>query len=402
MQVKDRMRVAITCHFFAVYRAALLRALMQQDDPQYTLVSGRRSNLPALRTMDPALADRPVSEGGLRWSFVRNLWLRKMALWQTGHIRLALSSDYDTIIYLGDWRFVSTWISALLARLRGKRVLMWTHGLRSRSRGLLGRVRMAFYSLAHGLLLYGHHARSLLINAGFDPDALYVIYNSLDYEEQKALRDRLRSREIAETKAALFTDSSVPVLIFIGRLIDRKRLDMLIEAAARLRDCGKPVNVLLIGEGPSLPDLKAKADQAGLADRVVFYGACFDETQLARLMLSADLCVCPEAVGLTVMHALAYGLPVIASDGVARHGPEFEAIVPNVSGQFFKDGDVESLAHCVEAWIDRPVSREATAASCTRIIEKYYNASVQVEMINQAVRGVPASQCIGDHPREMQ
>lgn len=392
------MRAAITYHYFAVYREALLRALMQQEDPQYTLISGRRSNLPGLRTLDPALADRPISEGGLRWSFVRNLWLKKIALWQSGHIRLALSSEYDTIIYLGDWRFISTWISALLARFRGKRVLMWTHGLRSRSHGLLGRVRMAFYRLAHGLLLYGHHARRLLMEEGFDPDALYVIYNSLDYDAQKALRDRLPSREIAETRASLFADASAPVLTFIGRLIDSKRLDMLVEAVARLRDCGKPVNVLLIGEGPAQPKLQAEVDKARLTDRVVFYGPCFDETQLARLMLSADLCVCPEAVGLTVMHALAYGLPVITSDGVARHGPEFEAIVPDVSGQFFRQGDVDDLARCIEGWLARPTSREETAAACIRIVEKYYNAAVQVQIINKAVRGVPATECIGDCP----
>lgn len=384
------MNVAITYHYFAIYRLPVLRALMTQRNPRYELISGKQSNLAGLKTIDPELAERPVEKGGLRWKLIRNYWLKKWILWQSGHIALALASRYDTLIFLGDRRFLSTWVSALLARLTGKRVLMWTHGLRSKPRSFAARSNLWFYRLAHGLLLYGHRARKLLIDEGFKPSALHVVYNSLDYEAQKQQRERLSQAQIQDTRQELFAHSEDPVLVFIGRLIENKKLDMLVEACSRLNRSDRPVNLLLIGEGPLRESLEQQARNSGCPERFRLYGACYDETELARLLLASDLCVCPGALGLTAMHCLAYGLPVITSDCMDLQKPEVEAIQPGMSGQFYRHGDIEDLTEQIRRWLNRSVSRAQTAEDCIRVIEERYNPRTQVDIINRAVRGEPA------------
>lgn len=55
------------------------------------------------------------------------------------------------------------------------------------------------------------------------------------------------------------------------------------------------------------------------------------------------MCVCPAAVGLTAIHALSYGCPVISNDNVETQMPEFESIVEGETGSLFKENDIEDL-----------------------------------------------------------
>src|SRR5262249_57148805 len=111
-------------------------------------------------------------------------WITPDILWQGGAVRIALDPQFDVIIFLGSMWHLSTWVAAVLARLSGKRVLMWTHGVLRREQGLRGYMRRAFYRLAHGLLLYGFRARDLLGADHFQAEQLYVVYNSLDVPAQ--------------------------------------------------------------------------------------------------------------------------------------------------------------------------------------------------------------------------
>ena len=105
----------------------------------------------------------PVEKGGLRWKLVKNTWFGKKLLWQSGLVKLALSREFDVVIYLGVVYHLSTWVSCFLARLSGKRTYMWSHGFLRKEVGLKGDVRSIFYGLCDGMLLYHHRARDILI-----------------------------------------------------------------------------------------------------------------------------------------------------------------------------------------------------------------------------------------------
>lgn len=100
--------------------------------------------------------------------------------------------------------------------------------------------------------------------------------------------------------------------------------------------------------GPEQDRLRSIANKLNL--KVWFYGESYKEEELSNLIFNAELCVSPGNVGLTAMHSMAYGTPVITHDNFPNQMPEFEAIIPDKTGKFYKDGSIDSLAHTISEW----------------------------------------------------
>lgn len=381
--------VAVIYHFFALYREPIVRTLSSNSDNglRYRMYSDFSSESD-IAVIDPGLSKVDRDEGGLPWRRLKNLWFRNVFLWQKGLLRLSLNRDYTCLIFLGNMYFLSTWVAAIFGRMTGKRVLFWTHGFIREDEGMKGRLRTLFYRLAHGLLLYGNRSREIAIRKGFSQENLYVIYNSLDYSKQKKIRESIACDSPQNTKKKLFANPDLPLLMFVGRLTPQKRLDLILAAAKELERSGCEVNVLFVGDGRERQALTLLVDELNMNERVYFYGSCHDEQQLAPLIMAADLCVAPGEVGLTAMHALAYGTPVITHNDFSNQMPEYEAIVEGASGTFFTRGDKDDLAQKIRNWLDNAPAREVVARQCTQVIENRYNPDFQRKMINRAVLGM--------------
>lgn len=100
----------------------------------------------------------------------------------------------------------------------------------------------------------------------------------------------------------------------LGRLHEEKGFDILLDAAAQLRDRGRTFRLTIAGEGPAAGDLKAQTARLGLMAEVDFPGwVSPPEALLSQL----DLFVCAsrtESFGLVVIEAMAAGAPVVATD----------------------------------------------------------------------------------------
>jgi glycosyltransferase involved in cell wall biosynthesis len=309
-------------------------------------------------------------------------------IWQEKIIPLAFRRDLETIIFLGSSYYLATWVSAALCRLMGKRVLFWTIGWRRLDTRLKTLFRTRFYRLAHGLLLYGYFAKMQAIRLGFKPENLHVVFNSLNTPQQAKLRQQVTDEERQELRRQLFPEHPErPILICTTRLVRKRQLDDLLRAVGKLRDTGHHCNVLLVGDGEERPTLEQMTRELNLP--VHFYGACYDEQVLARLIMAADVTVAPGMVGLTAMQSLAYGTPVITHDNPYAQSPEFEAIIPGVNGDLFKHGDLDSLGEVIRRWTCRPKSPELER-NCYRMIDRFYNPSVQTHLILEAIHGAKA------------
>jgi hypothetical protein len=96
-------------------------------------------------------------------------------------------------------------------------------------------------------------------------------------------------------------------------------------------------------------------------------------------------------VGLVIVHAFGYGVPVIAHDRLRIHNPEFELMAPGRTGDLYEEGNARSLAHAARQWLERHPDRAEVAGRCRRMIESFYNPAYQHRVIDHAVRGLPAS-----------
>jgi rhamnosyl/mannosyltransferase len=110
------------------------------------------------------------------------------------------------------------------------------------------------------------------------------------------------------------TDSSRPgfVILFVGRLVPYKGLDVLLQAL-----CGLDGSAIVVGDGLLRESLERQAESLGVADRVSFRGPLSEPT-LAELYGTCDVLVLPsktpaEAFGLVQVEAMARGKPVIST-----------------------------------------------------------------------------------------
>jgi glycosyltransferase involved in cell wall biosynthesis len=397
-------RVAILYPYLAHYREAVFDALSSSTARhRYVIFSDRQSNIPSIATIPPERSRYCNSAGRLNWRFVRNRWPFEEVLWQSAALRIALSPEFDSVIFLGNVKYISTWVAAILARITGKRVLMWTHGILRREQGMRGHLRRAFYRLAHGLLLYGVRARDLLADQGFDLNRMYVIYNSLDTAAQLQALEALDDGACAAARRSYGIPANVPLLIAIGRLVPGKDLQLLPQALQILRTRGLEAHLLFIGDGPVRPMLENLARDLGIQRNVHFAGPVYAEPELCPLIAAGDLVVSPGPVGLTAMHALIYGTPVITHDDFDQQKPEFEAIEAGLTGVFFRRGDPVDLAETVRTWLSMNGDRRAVATRCRERVLQCYTPNNQRERIDSAVDGVPAGTIVSQaRPRSQQ
>lgn len=373
-------RVCIAYPFFPHYRGPVLEELLGRGRHRYTLVGDRVSSEPSIKAWEVP--------SGVDWVDARvwGLGKRRGVYIQPGLIRAGLSLRYDVlVIHSGVW-WPTTWLCAIAGRLTGKRVLSWGHGWIKPEGGWRGWMRRVYYRLYHAHMTYGHCAKALFLETGWGPDKVQVIYNSLDYARQKAEREAAKPGEIDELRRKV-TGSDLPVVVCVTRLIPVRRLDLLIEAAAQLKRDGKPVTLLLVGDGPERGALQRLADERGVA--CVFYGACYDEGVVSRLVMMSRCMVAPGKVGLTAMTALGYGVPVVTHGDAENQMPEWEAVIPGQTGTLFKEGDVADLARAIGVWTAGEAS-DGVRRACVEIIERFWNASMQRRCIERCIDGEPA------------
>lgn len=294
-----------------------------------------------------------------------------------------LKKDFDVYLVLGATRNISLFFFCLLKRFfyPKKRIYFWTHGYYGKESKLeLLLWKRPLFKLPDGLFPYSNYSKEIMVKDGFDPNKIFPIHNSLTYDEQLELRKHIE-------KSAIYQDyfkNSNPILIMIGRLNMRKHLDMLFYAISYLKSKGEEYNIVLIGDGEDKPKLQQLAKEKDLDRNVWFYGSCYDENENATLLYNADMCVVPGDIGLTAIHSLMFGVPAITHNCFMFQGPEFEAIKPGVTGDYYEYGNVESLADKISQWfINHREKRDVVRTECYQEIDSYWNPYYQMEVFKK-------------------
>jgi len=373
--------VAIVYHFFPHYRKAINNLLLNSDNFKYYFYGDDHDPL------DSGIKAWTCPDSN-RFVCTRCRFIKKRYLIQSDVIGLALRSDFDHIIYLGDAQFLTTWISIFLARLTGKKVYFWSHGWWNRSNDVKEKLRTIFYGLAHRLLVYGNRSKAIGVSLGFAPEKIHVIYNSLDYALQKIERYKISPESICQTRKDLFGNADIPVVICTTRLVKMRRLDLLLESLSQLKAKGINTNLLLVGDGPERQNLEILSHRLNL--QVFFYGECYSEEILSKLISCANITVAPGKVGLSVTHSLAYGVPVISHSDPNDQGPEWEAIEEGVTGGLFIKNNINDLARAIEQYVVSPMVPEIVRKKCYEVIDRFYNPDYQMKVIESALEDYDA------------
>lgn len=153
--------------------------------------------------------------------------------------------------------------------------------------------------------------------------------------------------------------------IFIGRLTEKAAVCFLLDALSRVDE---KFNLHIVGDGLLKPSLIEKASELGLTDRIFWHGAVSDERKISILMNRSKVFIYPGQVGLSLIHAMAYGLPAVLHSFSEDQMPEFEAFENGVTGFSFKHNNIESLVDVMQRALSDPDRlREMSKNSLARI-----------------------------------
>lgn len=333
-------------------------------------------NVPgALKEMDCSLLK------GYKYRFT-NYIIKNRIIWQTKTIRLVFKKKYTDFILSVDTACLSEWLIIYIAKLLGKNVFLWTHGWYGNENFVTRLRKKAFYAPCKGLLLYSDYAKQLLIKQGLNSEKLFVIANSLDYDFQKEIRKSLKKTDLYKKHF----NNEFPIILFIGRLETKKKLADILQVISLLKADKMKVNGVFVGDGSDKVNLMQIAKKLNIENQIWFYGACFDEVKIAELVYNSDVCLSPGNVGLTSIHSLSYGTPVVTHNNFPNQMPEFEAIKEEENGAFFKENDIQDMTRVVKNWLEKhPYKSSRLMDKCFEIIDTKYNPYYQLDIIKRAL-----------------
>ena len=291
--------------------------------------------------------------------------------WQPGLFRWLESWQPDALIVEANPRYRSTHRAIHWMHVRGRPVLGWGLGeppLSGWFSGWRGGARRQLLESLDGLIAYSGRGAEEFAALGFPREHIFVALNAVDPPPQSPPPER----------PAEFHGQ--PSVLFVGRLQDRKKVDLLLQACAGLAERLQP-ELVVVGDGPERGRLEMLAQE--IYPTAQFIGDRRG-VELEELFIHADLFVLPGTGGLAVQQAMRWGLPVIAAQG---DGTLDDLVQPD-NGWRVPPGDLQALTWTLQSALeDVPRLRRMGQASF-QIVQEQANIEKMVEVFIQALNSV--------------
>ena len=302
-------RLAILTNIISPYRIPVYRELAKKFDVA-VFVSGNEANRSTWSGVVEQLRKSGIGVEKV-WGMTIPMSVRKGSQYfdlrylhvNPGYFTSLLRFKPDAIIS-NEMGFRSL-VAVFYGKLFRKPVWIWWGGTlhTERSIGLVKKLwRRLFVRVVDRWISYGLTSTEYLLSLGIARDCILQIQNCVD--------ETLFTEQVEPT----FSFYPRPVLLFVGQMIGRKGVDLLLEAAARIRRKGYQFSLVLVGDGPEKHRLQVKAEKLGL--RYAYFLPAQKPEVMPSVYRSADILVFPtleDVWGLVANEALWCGIPVIAS-----------------------------------------------------------------------------------------
>jgi len=341
------------------YRAAFFDALAERCQGGLSVFAGRPRPEEAIQPGGALTVARlSPAENRLLLRGVASLWT------QSGLLAWLAREQPDVLVLEANPRYLSNLTARRWMHAGRKPVIGWGLGA-SAAGGLRAWLRRGYLDGYDALIAYSALGAAQYRATGFPAERIFIAPNAAT-PPPKRMPDRasLRGRPLR--------------LFFVGRLQERKRLDLLLEACSKLEP--QP-EVRIAGDGPDRGRLEAVAGR--VLPETVFLGDLRGEA-LRAAFEQADLFVLPGTGGLALQQALASGLPVIAAEG---DGSQQDMVTPE-NGWLIRPGDVASLREALKQALGLDErSLRAMGAASFRLAQTRFNLDAMAEAFVAALCG---------------
>lgn len=283
----------------------------------------------------------------------------------------------------------ATWLGGLAAWRAGVPALTTRRMDRRVKPGL--RTRLIYHSFVERAVAISPAVAACLREPGVPEERIRVIWDAVDPAS-------LRPADAASARAAVRTEGGLGerehLALITAALVQRKGIDVAIDAVAQLRLRGRSVHLWVAGEGEERGALEARVRERGVEGLVRFLGWRADK---AELLAAADLALVPsraEGVGVASLEAMAAGVPVVAS----RVGGLAEAVVDGETGLLVGADDVDGLARGIERVLQEPGLARRLGEAGVRRVDELFTAEQMVERYVEVYREVLAARGVPGDP----
>lgn len=223
-----------------------------------------------------------------------------------------------TVISTFNLRRFHTWIYIFI--FPWKKWIFWGQGVWKNENYIVELIRKAVLVLSSGYIVYTEEGKKNLVKFGYPPKKISVAKNTIF---------------VPNSQMTYGTN----YLLYVGRVQERKQIEVIFPF---LKELGMKLRI--VGDGEYKKDLFKMVSSFDVEDFVDFYPGTFDENELLNHFAGAIVYFSPGPVGLGVVHAFSYGVPVMVFKN-NTHGPEYVYCKSNNS---YLCNGIDQLIDCLK------------------------------------------------------
>lgn len=364
-----KIKIAIVTNIITTYREGFYDILFSNDNIDLTVYC--QSNIPGTNFISIH------SKYGERIKIVNFFSLKNDKLcWQKLPFK-EIYQNYDVIFMNGNPRIISDLFFSTFLKIMNKNIIHWTMVRSFRANKYTEYLRLRWSKIFKNIFVYTDDEVDYLVKNNFNNKNIIGMNNGLDQKKIDLTIDKWNDDKLEQWQIDNNLQDKI-VIITSARLIRKNKFDQLIEALVEVKI--KYPNILLcfIGDGEERNELLSLTRSLSLENNIKFLGSIYEENLIAPWFLTSKILIHTGAIGLTLMHAFGYGLPIITHSTKKHHGPEFAAFKENINGFSYKEDDVGDLSNIIISKLNDE-NLELISKNAKYTAQNEYNIDIMVE-----------------------
>lgn len=250
--------------------------------------------------------------------------------------------NFDVFVFGGNPRSVSQLLFAIYLKLLNKQVIIWNLAHSHRNSRLNEKIRLFLWKFFDNFLLYTPGCIEYLRKVGFNRKNMLSINNGLELDNITKAINHWNDARIMDWRTKNKITNRI-IILSCGRLNRKNTHNGVIESFNEIVEKIPAILWCIIGDGKEKHYLENLVEDLHLEDNIIFLGGIYKQEKLAPWFLTAKLFIHPAPIGLSILHAFSYGLPIITHDFENEHGPEFNYFQNGINGLLYRYNDYNDL-----------------------------------------------------------
>jgi glycosyltransferase involved in cell wall biosynthesis len=372
-----KIKVAILTNIFPAYREGFYGKLFELENIEVTLFC--QKEIPNTN-FKYAWEKYPNDVSLVNYISAKN----DKVVWQFLPFR-AIYKNFDVIFVDGNPRNLSHAFFATFLRIMNKKVVLWSMAHSFVNNQFTKSIRIKWLRFFKYHFLYNDSDITDLTNQGFGNKIMVAMNNGLDQEKIDIIKQPWNKARLDEWLVEKKINNRT-IIASCGRLEPNKYEEML-EIMPILIEKIPDLIWIVIGDGKAKIDLEKKAKTIGVEQNIYFTGAIYEDEILAPWLLNAQLFIHPTAIGLSIMHAFGFGLPIVTHNKKEEHGPEFVAFEEGKTGLSYAKNNLNEFSSIILNLLEDKNRLQEMQQYVLKVVQEKYNTKIMtqrfVEMIDK-------------------